>query len=90
MARFKPLPDTVVEMMTALIGCVAGAVLVEQYQAMVEAAGLVDAKLTPKPEYVAALSQFQDPLYQQIEAALPEGTTAADYITSLDVQARKA
>ena len=89
MALFKPLPESVRDMLAALVGCVAGAVLIEDYQAMVEAAGLAQVKLTPKPEYVAALSQFQDPLYQQIEATLPAGETCSDYVTSLDVQARR-
>ncbi len=89
MALFKPLPENVREDMASLVGCVAGAVLVDEYRAMVEDAGLVDVVLTPKPEYVAALSQFEDPLYKKIAAALPTDTTAADYITSLDVQAIK-
>jgi len=90
MALLRPLPENVREMVEALVGCVAGAVLVEEYQAMVEAAGLTDVTLRPKPEYVAALESFQDPLYQKIASALPDGTTAADFVTSLDVMARKA
>ena len=90
MALLRPLPPEVRDMVAALVGCVAGAVLVDEYRAMVEAAGLVDVKLTPKPEYVEALSRFEDPLYRKIADALPAGTTAADYITSLDVQATRA
>jgi len=89
MALLRPLPDAVREMVAALVGCVAGAVLVDEYRAMVEAAGLAHVQLTPKPEYVAALSGFDDPLYRRIAEALPEGTTAADYITSLDVTATR-
>lgn len=89
MALLRPLPEAVVGMIEALIGCVAGAVLLADYHAMVLAAGLADIKLTPKPEYVAALVEFQDPLYQAIAANLPAGTTMADFVTSLDVQARK-
>lgn len=90
MALLRPLPENVREMVEALVGCVAGAVLVEEYQAMVEAAGLTEVALRPKPEYVAALESFQDPLYQKIAGALPDGTTAADFVTSLDVMAQKA
>ena len=77
-------------MVEALVGCVAGAVLVEEYRAMVEAAGLINVALRPKPEYVAALQSFQDPLYHKIAEALPDGTTAADFVTSLDVMAQTA
>jgi SAM-dependent methyltransferase len=88
-ALLRPLPDEVRGMVEALVGCVAGAVLLDEYRAMVEAAGLADVKLTPKPEYVASLAQFEDPLYRRIAEALPMGTTAADFLTSVDVTARK-
>lgn len=90
MALLRPLPLEVREMVEAMVGCVAGAVLVEEYRAMVEAAGLADIVLTPKPGYVAALEQFADPLYANIAASLPAGRKATDYITSLDVTARRS
>jgi SAM-dependent methyltransferase len=89
MALLRPLPSDVRGMIEALVGCVSGAVLMDDYQAMVQEAGLHETALRPKPEYVAALESFQDPLYQKIAAALPKGTTAADYVTSLDVLAIK-
>jgi arsenite methyltransferase len=89
MALLRPLPEAVRSHMESLIGCVAGAVLVEEYRAMVESAGLAEIQLRLKPEYVATLASFEDPLYRQIAALLPAGTTAADFITSLDVTARK-
>jgi len=89
-ALLRPLPSDVREMVAALVGCVARAVLVDEYLAMVEAAGLADVRLQPKPEYVAALERFEDPLYRRIAEALPPGSKASDYLTSLDVTARKA
>jgi len=88
-ALLRPLPAEVRAMVEALVGCVAGAVLIDEYRAMVEAAGLADVRLLPKPEYVAALERFEDPLYRRIAEALPEGSKAADYLTSVDVTARK-
>jgi len=88
-ALFKPLPDAVAQAVEALVGCVAGAVLLEEYRAMIEAVGLADVTLTPKPKYVEAMSASKDPLYQNILANLPPGTTPADYVTSIDVIARK-
>jgi hypothetical protein len=49
----------------------------------------VDIRLEQKPDYVAAMTSFHDPLYQKISAALPSGTRPADFITSLNVTARK-
>jgi arsenite methyltransferase len=90
LALLQPLPEQVREMMDALVGCVAGAVLVEAYERMIAEAGLTQIVLTRKPEYVASLTQMNDPLYQRIAAALPPGKSVADYVTSLSAEARKA
>jgi SAM-dependent methyltransferase len=89
LALLRPLPQEVREMVEALVGCVAGAVLVEETHRMMQAAGLSDIRLTPKPSYVKALSERQDPLYRRIVEKLPVGTTAADFVTSLDIAATK-
>lgn len=90
MALLRPLPAEVLEMVQALVGCVAGAVLVEETARMAQAAGLIDVVLKTKKQYVEAMTSFEDPLYQQIVAHLPKEATPSDYITSLEVQARKA
>jgi len=90
LALLRPLPPAVLHDVEALVGCVAGAVLVEESRAQAVAAGLTDIVLTPKPEYIAAMTDWQDPLYLKIVAALPAGTTPSDFITSLDMTARKA
>ena len=89
LALLKPLPATVVGMVEALIGCVAGAVLVSETEQMARVAGLTDIVLTPKSDYVIGLTDWNDPLYRQILEHLPAGVKPADYITSLEVQARK-
>ena len=89
MALLRPLPQAVEEEVVAWVGCIAGAVLIDDYRRALEGAGLVDVTLTPKPEYVAAMQQFEDPLYRRIMESLPAGTTPADYFTSVDVAARK-
>jgi SAM-dependent methyltransferase len=89
LALLRPLPDSVRADVEALVGCIAGASLVEEIRAHMLAAGLVDVELTPKNEYVAALSTWKDPLYLSILERLSLGTTVADYVTSLDMKARK-
>lgn len=84
-ALFKPLPDDVRDLVENWIGCVAGALLIDDYRACIEAAGLQVVTLRPKPEYVATLMAGDDPFYRQIQERLPAGSTPADYITSLDV-----
>ncbi len=89
LALLKPLPELVVADLEALIGCVAGARLVDAILSDMEAAGLSDIELTSKPEYVEAMTTWQDPLYQKIIAALPRGSKMSEYVTSLDIAARK-
>jgi len=89
LALLQPLPSAITEMVEALVGCIAGAVLVEETQRMAHAAGLVDLVLKSKSDYVKAMVDWNDPLYRQIVAHLPAGATPADYVTSLEMQARK-
>jgi SAM-dependent methyltransferase len=85
LALLKPLPAKILQMIESLIGCVAGAVLVEETRRMAEAAGLAEIVPTPKEGYVDAMVDWNDPLYQKILEHLPEGAKTSDYITSLDV-----
>ena len=89
MALLKPLPPEVLKMVEALVGCVAGAALVSDTERMAHEAGLMDIVLKSKPGYVEAMTNFEDPLYRKIVEHLPAGTKPSEYITSLEVQARK-
>jgi len=88
-ALLRPLPDVVKGDLEALVGCVAGAVLVEDTRAMALGAGLRDLVLTPKRHYIDAMVNWQDPLYRRIIEHLPAGLSASDFITSLDVTGTK-
>ncbi len=88
-ALLRPLPDDVAEMIDSLIGCISGAVTADETRAMIEAAGLEVVELMPKPGYMQALEQSGDALFNKIASMLPEGTTPADFVTSLDIKARK-
>ncbi len=89
LALLKPLPEALRESVQALVGCVAGAVLVEETGRMAREAGLVDVVLAPKPGLVEAMFASDDPLYREVLAALPEGVKPGDYVVSLEVSARK-
>jgi SAM-dependent methyltransferase len=89
LALLQPLPAPVVEMVEALVGCVAGAVLVSETERMTREAGLTEIRLNPKKGYVAAMMDWKDPLYQKIVEHLPAGSGPEDYITSLEVTAIK-
>jgi arsenite methyltransferase len=89
LALLKPLPPALAESVEALVGCVAGAVLVSETERMAKESGLVDIVLTAKSAYVDGMVDWQDPLYQRIIAQLPGGTKPSDYLTSLEITARK-
>ena len=89
LALIKPLPPEVLKMISALVGCVSGASLVEDVEGAARQAGLTEIRLQSKPEYIEAMTSWQDPLYEEILALLPAGSKASDYITSLDISAVK-
>lgn len=89
LALLKPLPEGVLQMIEALVGCVAGAALMTDLESMVKDAGLQVKKMTSKAEYIEAMTSWDDPLYKNIVAALPIGSKTSDYITSLDIEAVK-
>ena len=89
LALVQPLPEAVRESVAALVGCIAGAVLVGETERMTREAGLADIALTPKAGLVEALIAGNDPLYQEVMAAVPAGIKPGDYVVSLYVSARK-
>ena len=89
LALLRPLPEAVLRDLEALVGCIAGALLVDAMERFAKEAGLTGVRLAKKPGYVEAMTDWQDPLYQRIIASLPAGTGPADFITSLDITARK-
>jgi SAM-dependent methyltransferase len=89
LALLQPLPESVRTDIESLVGCVAGAVLVDDTQRMAEAAGLSEITLARKSQYIDSMADWQDPLYRRIAAELPKGSRPSDFVTSLDVTARK-
>ena len=89
LALLRPLPQAVRESVQALVGCIAGAVLVDETCAMVAMCGLVDAVLETDSSYMEQMASWDEPLHSQIVANLPAGTRPGDYITSLKISATK-
>lgn len=85
----KPLPDAAREMVEALVGCVAGAALLEESLAWMRAAGLVDIGIRVKGDYLAAMESNTDPLYQRLLEVLPPGARASDYVASAEFTAQR-
>jgi len=89
LALSRRLPDAVLESVQALVGCIAGAVLVEETRGMVQDAGLEEAVFENRSDYINRMAEWSDPLYREIAAKLPPGTKPGDFVTSLNVTAFK-
>lgn len=89
LALLKPLPESVKKSIEALVGCIAGAVLVEDTKKMAKASGLKNIKIEIKSDNIDKMSEWSDPLYKTIIKGLPKGNKLGDYVTSLYVSANK-
>lgn len=89
LALLRPLPSVLRKSVEALVGCLAGAVLVEETRHMIKMVGLSNVELTEKSGYVDNMVEWNDPLYRKIRKQLPNGRKMGDYITSLYVAASK-
>ncbi len=88
-ALVQPLPQEILNMVEALVGCVSGATLIAETERMAKAAGLTQIVLERKADYIDAMTNWNDPLFEKIVSALPEGAKLSDYVTSLNVSALK-
>jgi len=89
LALLKPLPESVKKSIEALVGCVAGAVLVSDTEKMAKSAGLKKINIEIKSDYIDKMSEWNDALYKTIISELPKGEKLSDYVTSLYVSAER-
>jgi len=89
LALLRPLPEAVRASVEALVGCVAGAALVEETKRYVKEAGLIEAEFEAEADYADRMADGSDPLYRRLADELPSGTRPSDFVTSLSVRARK-
>lgn len=89
MVLLRPLPEALRTRVEALVGCIAGAALVDDLKRMIAEAGLVDLALTPKEGAVEAMLPSGDPMSMLVRDLLPVGTQPSHFIASLIISARK-
>ncbi|MDX2176438.1 MAG: arsenite methyltransferase [Candidatus Sumerlaeia bacterium] len=85
----KPLPEAIRHDAEALVGCVAGALLLDELRAIISANGLADAAFVEKPGYVQAMEESKDHIAKRVYELIPAGEKLADHIASMDISARK-
>ena len=89
LALRRAIPEAVKSSVQALVGCIAGAVLINETRAMIAAAGLRVDELADKPGNLDSMIQENDSLYREVVALLPAGEKPGDFVTSLAVTATK-
>lgn len=85
----RPLPEAARNAVEALVGCVAGAELIDNTKRFAHDAGLVEVEVKLKHDYLDAMTNSGDPLYVELQAMLPVGTRPSDFVASAEITARK-
>jgi len=88
-ALLKELPESVRESIKAYVGCVAGAIQVDEYRKAVEASGLMDAKVTVKGASPCTAAGTQDPIGKRIIEGLADAGSLDECVVSVHVEGRK-
>jgi ubiquinone/menaquinone biosynthesis C-methylase UbiE len=89
LALRRPIPAQVLESVASLIGCLAGAVSIEETLTMAGQAGLADIKVEEKTEAIDAMGECNDALYKKVRELLPPDAKFSDYVVSVNVTALK-
>ena len=85
----KELPAKVRENVAAYVGCVAGAVLIDEYKKIVVESGLKDVKVTAKGTSNCAGPDTKDPISKIALDSLGENESIDDYVASMYVEGHK-
>lgn len=88
-ALLKKLPDRIEKNMEAYAGCIAGAVLVDEYENMVKKAGFRNVKIAKKGYSLYTDSYTEDPGEGQILGSFIKGKSIQDYVVSVCIEGNR-
>lgn len=88
-ALLKELPKRIQESIEAYVGCVGGAMIIDEYKRIVEASGLNDVKIVVKGSSACIDTNTKDPIGRAILDALGENESLASYVVSVYVEGHK-
>lgn len=84
----NPLPEAIKESVEAYVGCIAGAILIEEYRQLLLEAGFKEVRINDKDtKFLDQVSD--DPKAKPIIATLEPGQSVHNYIASVKVEAVK-
>lgn len=88
-ALIKELPEKIRENIEAYVGCVGGAILIDEYRRIVEASGLKSVKITIKDISSCIDPNTKDPIGRAILDSLGENESLEEYVASVYVKGCK-
>jgi arsenite methyltransferase len=88
-ALLKGLPKKIQKSIKAYVGCVGGAILVDNYKKIVEASGLRDVRITIKGSSACIDPNTKDPIGRAILDGLGENESLEGYVVSVYVEGHK-
>ena len=88
-ALLKELPKKIQESIEAYVGCVGGAILIDNYKKIVEASGLKDVRITIKGYSACIEPNTNDPIGKAILDDLENGKSLEGYVVSVYVEGHK-
>jgi arsenite methyltransferase len=89
LALKQPIPEQILKSASALVGCIAGAVLIDDTIEMAKNAGFSDIQIDEKPHSIDVMIDSNDPLYKEVLDLLPSGIKVSDYVVSVNITALK-
>jgi len=88
-ALLKELPKKIQESIEAYVGCVGGAMLIDEYKKIVQASRLKDVKITIKGSSACIDPNTKDPIGRAILDGLRDGESLEGYVVSVYVEGYK-
>lgn len=88
-ALLKPLPQNIRESIDAYVGCVSGAILIQEYQEMLKNAGFKNIQVSVKGNSSCISADTQDPMGKAIIEGLGAGESLDDYVASVIIEGSK-
>ncbi len=85
----KELPDKIRQSVEAYVGCIGGAVLIDEYRRIVETYGLTDVEITIKETSACIDTNTKDPIGRAILDGLGDDESLEGYVVSIYVEGRK-
>jgi SAM-dependent methyltransferase len=88
-ALLKQLPEKIRESAEAYVGCVGGAILIDEYKKTLESSRLKDVRITVKGSSACIDPDTRDPIGRALVDALGENESLEGYVVSVYVEGYK-